>query len=244
MKKISLLFIFVGILFSSLGGKLFVEIEKEIEREKREINNFTLFVNDTFNNQVTIIDKEKILSDYGNRIKKVEKSLNRKDYNSLIKDINKLQYDELKDELITKVKKVETKIKKKEDKEKKKKDKKNASKKRVYGNVSAYTPYCSDGCKGYTASGRFIGKNIYYNDKTYGKVRIIAADKSYPFGTIIRFNNLNYFGKKIYAIVLDRGGAIGNGKRIMFDLLFKTEKEANNFGIAKNVSCDVLRLGY
>ena len=90
----------------------------------------------------------------------------------------------------------------------------------------------------------FVGNTIYYNDKEYGKVRIVAADKSYPFGTIVRFNNLNYFNDAVYAIVLDRGGAIGKGKRVLFDLLFKTENEANNFGIEKNVSCDILRMGY
>ncbi len=245
MKKISLLFIFIGIIFSSLGGKLFVDVDKEIEKGKKEIEKFTLFINDVFTTQFTILEKNRIVDDFTNDIKKVESSLVRKDYEKLLTEINKIEYDDIKEELLSKIKNVETKLKKSEDNKKDKAyKKKNASKERIYGKVSAYTAYCSDGCGGYTASGRYIGNNIYYNDKQYGKVMIVAGDKSYPFGTIVRFNNLNYFGKKITAIVLDRGGAVGKGKRVLFDLLFKTEKEANNFGIEKNVSCDILRLGY
>lgn len=75
-------------------------------------------------------------------------------------------------------------------------------------------------------------------------VRIVAGDSSYPFGTIVRIKNLNYFGEDIYAIVLDRGGAIGKNKRVLFDLLFALDENANKFGVAYNVECEILRLGY
>ncbi len=114
------------------------------------------------------------------------------------------------------------------------------------GTITAYTPYCSDGCHGYTATGRFVGNgNIHYKDKEYGTVYIVAGDPSIPFGSIVRLKNVSYFGgRDIYAIVLDRGGAIGKNRRALFDLLFALEKNANNFGVRRNVTCEILRRGY
>jgi hypothetical protein len=116
----------------------------------------------------------------------------------------------------------------------------------VNGNVTAFTPYCSDGCHGYVASGKYVGEgNIHYYDNTYGKVYIVAGGPEYPLGTIVRLKNLDYFGgRDIYAIVLDRGGAIGKGRRALFDLLFALESNANNFGVRYGVTCEILRLGY
>lgn len=112
------------------------------------------------------------------------------------------------------------------------------------GKVTAFTPFCSDGCNGYLANGMYVGNgNIYYNDSEYGTVRIVAADKSYPFGTIVRIKNLWYFNEDVYAIVLDRGGAIGKNKRALFDLLFEYENLANTFGV-ENATCEILRYGY
>lgn len=111
------------------------------------------------------------------------------------------------------------------------------------GNVTAYGPDCV-GCIGITASGYNVtGGNIYYNDKKYGKVRILAADKSLPFGTIIRIKDLSVFKEPILAIVLDRGSAIGFNKNVYFDLLYKSEKETNSFGKRK-ATFEVLRRGY
>ena len=110
------------------------------------------------------------------------------------------------------------------------------------GNITAYGPDCV-GCSGTTASGYSVRSNIYYNDKKYGKVRIVAADKSLPFGTIIRIKNLSVFKEPILAIVLDRGGAIGFKKRVYFDLLYKSEKETSSFGI-RRATFEVLRRGY
>lgn len=112
------------------------------------------------------------------------------------------------------------------------------------GMITAYGPDCV-GCKtGRTASGYNVSNgNIYYNDKKYGKVRIVAADKSLPFGTIVRIKNLSIFNEPILAIVLDRGGAIGFNKKVYFDLLYKSEKETLTFG-KREATFEVLRRGY
>ena len=110
------------------------------------------------------------------------------------------------------------------------------------GNISYYGPDCY-GCSGITASGNYIDdSNIYYSDNDYGLVRIVAADKSIPFGSIIRINISKQ--EKIIAIVLDRGGAIGFNKKYMLDVLCTSEKEANNTGVELNTKIDVLRYGY
>ena len=113
------------------------------------------------------------------------------------------------------------------------------------GNITAYTAYCS-GCGGYTGSGQYIGGgNIFYEDKEFGTVRIVAGDSSYPYGTIVRIKGLYYFNQEdVYAIILDRGGAIGKNRWALFDLLFVSESNANDFGVQRNIECEILRLGY
>ena len=109
------------------------------------------------------------------------------------------------------------------------------------GTMSAYGPDCA-GCSGYLASGFNANSSIVYQDKTYGAVRIVAGDRKYPIGTIIRVS-----GSKLgtfNAIVFDRGGDIGIGRRFMFDLLFHNESEANGFGTSYNVKFEILRYGY
>lgn len=116
----------------------------------------------------------------------------------------------------------------------------NALEKQV-GPMSAYGPDCV-GCSGYLANGFDARGTTTYNDKTYGRVRIVAGDRKYPFGTIVRISgtNLGTFN----AIVMDRGGAIGIGKRFMFDLLCSSEKEASRVGSFYNVNFEILRYGY
>jgi 3D (Asp-Asp-Asp) domain-containing protein len=115
----------------------------------------------------------------------------------------------------------------------------------ITGKITAFTPYCVDGCHGYVASGKFVGNgDIYQYDHEYGMVRIVAGDPDYPFGTIVKMKNLGYFGGDVYAIVLDRGGAIGKNRRAVFDILFATEENANRFGVAHNIECEILRIGY
>ena len=108
------------------------------------------------------------------------------------------------------------------------------------GAISSYGPDCV-GCSGTLASGFYAGNgNIYYQDSTYGSVRIVAGDRSYPFGTIVKVSGtpLGDFN----AIVLDRGGGIGFGKRFLFDLLFPSEAEG--FGSYWNITFTIFRYGY
>ena len=94
----------------------------------------------------------------------------------------------------------------------------------------------------YTASGHYIGDSIYYPDSTYGDIRILAGDKSIPFGTVIEVSNSN--AGSFIGIVLDTGRNIGFGKIYYFDLLFETSREALNYGVSRNVSFKILRVGY
>lgn len=225
MKKNGFLIALFG-LFLIFGGNLII---KEKTRE-------TYFLNTL---DSPILSNKVIYREYHSKINKISETLNRDEYNLVMTGIDSLNDNLTKISLLKETFILDAKIKDEEERLLK-----YTSIENLRGKVSAFTPYCSDGCNGYTASGRYVGNDIYYNDKDYGKVMIVAADKSYPFGTIVRFNNLKYFGNEVFAIVLDRGGAVGKGKRVLFDLLFASEKSANNFGIAKDVSCDILRLGY
>lgn len=110
------------------------------------------------------------------------------------------------------------------------------------GKVSGYGPDCR-GCSGFTSSGFDIYANgIYYPDSEYGNVRVVAGDPKYAFGTIVRMKNTSFSKEPIVAIVLDRGGAIGIGRAYDFDLLF--ESEASTTGVSKNVTFEILRLGF
>lgn len=114
------------------------------------------------------------------------------------------------------------------------------------GKMTAYGPDCYGCTSGRTASGQYVmDGNIYYNDPTFGNIRIVAADKSIPFGSIIRISGLNIFPEPILAIVLDRGGMIGfaEGKHSYFDLLYKSEKDAASFG-RPTATFELLRRGY
>ncbi|MDE5587499.1 MAG: hypothetical protein K2I72_03910 [Bacilli bacterium] len=111
------------------------------------------------------------------------------------------------------------------------------------GNVSHYGHDCYGCTLGKTATGYDISDGrIYYTDSTYGSVRIVAAGNEYPFGTILRLSNAST--SPIIAIVLDRGGAIGQGRRYFLDLLTESEAAANQAGVKYNMTIEVLRMGY
>ena len=113
------------------------------------------------------------------------------------------------------------------------------------GVLSGYGPDCLGCTSNKTASGYYIGEgNIYFNDPTYGTVRIVSGDSKYPFGSIVRISNTTISTEPILAIVLDRGGSIGIDKKIQFDLLFATERDASPLGLNYNVTFEILRLGY
>ena len=93
-----------------------------------------------------------------------------------------------------------------------------------------------------TASEYNISNTIYYEDSTYGTLRILASDRCIPFGTVIEVSNSKVGNFK--AIVLDRGGNIGFDRLYDFDLLFETSKEAINYGSSLNATFKILRVGY
>lgn len=116
----------------------------------------------------------------------------------------------------------------------------------LIGTLVGYGPDCVGCTSNRTASGYYIGEgNIYYDDASYGKVRIVAGDYSYPFGTIVKISNVDYFNDvPFYAIVLDRGGDIGKNKKHLFDLLFAKEIDAYPMGKEINIKYEIVRLGY
>ena len=114
------------------------------------------------------------------------------------------------------------------------------------GSITAYGPDCYGCTSGRTASGQYVLEgNIYYNDPTFGNIRIVAADSSIPFGSIIKIIGLSISEDPILAIVLDRGGMIGfaEGKHSYFDLLYKSEADASTFG-RPTATFELLRSGY
>lgn len=111
----------------------------------------------------------------------------------------------------------------------------------ISGVLSGYGPDCA-GCSGYLANGDYVGDgDIYYNDSSYGVVRIVAGDRKYPFGSIVHITTRD---DSFLAIILDRGGDIGIDKTMTFDLLFPTEDDASLFGIKPDTKFKILRYGF
>jgi len=85
------------------------------------------------------------------------------------------------------------------------------------------------------------GGNIYYEDTTYGTVRILAADKHIPCGSIIEIKNVTFSNEPIYGIVLDRGGVIvGN----IIDFLVVSEADSYSIGRQRDVNFTIVRWGW
>lgn len=111
------------------------------------------------------------------------------------------------------------------------------------GEMTAYRADCQ-GCSGRVAcppSQDVRGDNIYYDDVSYGKVRILAADKRIPCGSIIRITNLTFTTEGITGIVLDRGGAI---EGTLVDFLIDSSTNASQIGRQYNVNYEIVRWGW
>jgi 3D (Asp-Asp-Asp) domain-containing protein len=109
------------------------------------------------------------------------------------------------------------------------------------GQLTGYGPDCN-GCSGKTASGYNVKNgNIYFDDSFYGEVRIVAADRKFAIGTVVRITASRVSENPILAIVLDRGAAIKGNK---FDLLFASSSDTHGIGRQTNVKFEVLRLGW
>ncbi len=110
------------------------------------------------------------------------------------------------------------------------------------GELTGYAGDCPL-CTGYLACPprtNVLKEGIYYNDKTYGKVRIVASSRNYPCGTILKFNVSKLSDEPILAIVLDRG--VGGN---VIDLLSESEDYARKYvGRVRELEFEVLREGW
>lgn len=108
------------------------------------------------------------------------------------------------------------------------------------GQMTAYNPICV-GCTGRVACppGQDVRNgNIYFNDATYGKIRILAADPAIPCGSIVKVTNVSFSDQPIIGIVLDRGGAI---KGNIMDFLVTETDDMDIVGRQRNVRYEILR---
>lgn len=111
------------------------------------------------------------------------------------------------------------------------------------GQMTAYKPIC-EGCTGivYCPPRQNVTKgNIYFEDNTYGKIRILAADYAIPCGTIVKISNVTFSDDAIIGIVLDRGGAI---KGNIMDFLVSETDDTDVVGRQRNVNYEILRWGW
>lgn len=110
------------------------------------------------------------------------------------------------------------------------------------GELTGYAGDCAL-CTGYLACPprtNVIKDGIYYNDKTYGKIRIVASSRNYPCGTILKFDVGKLSDEPIIAIVLDRG--VGGN---VIDLLTESEEYAiKHVGRVRKLEFEVLREGW
>ncbi len=110
------------------------------------------------------------------------------------------------------------------------------------GELTGYVGDCPL-CTGYLACPprtNVLKKGIYYNDKTYGKLRIVASSRKYPCGTIIRFKVKKLDDEPIVAIILDRGVG-GNDIDLLTD---STDYAIRKIGRVRNLEFEVLREGW
>lgn len=110
------------------------------------------------------------------------------------------------------------------------------------GELTGYAGDCPL-CSGYLACPprtNVLKEGIYYDDKTYGNIRIVASSKNYPCGTILEFNVNKLSSEPIIAIVLDRG--VGGN---VIDLLTESEDYAiKHVGRVRELEFKVLREGW
>ena len=107
------------------------------------------------------------------------------------------------------------------------------------GPLTGYGPDCYGCVSGKTATDH-DAYQMYYNDSTYGSIRVIAADPSFPFYSVFRISNVPNM-EPFLAIVLDRGGNVGFGKGTLFDLLYPSEAEALHK--TDNITFELIRKG-
>ena len=103
-------------------------------------------------------------------------------------------------------------------------------------------------CRAADGSRHTLSENgEYYNDATYGTVRIVAAAlDQFPCGTIVKVDHpaLGSF----YAVVMDTGGSMRNAWAnglVWMDLAFKTESDPDIYATtSSNTTYSVQRWGW
>lgn len=112
------------------------------------------------------------------------------------------------------------------------------------GTLTGYGPDCP-GCLGMVyckPNPNVQNGKIYYNDKQYGKIRILAADYSIPCGSIIHIENFKFVpGNEVTGIVLDRGSAIVG---LTMDLLYPSENDTKIIGRQRDIKFTIERWGW
>ncbi len=112
------------------------------------------------------------------------------------------------------------------------------------GTLTGYGPDCP-GCGGHVACSPnpdVPNGNIYYTDKEYGKIRIVAADKSNPCGSIVHIKNYKFAENgEFIGIVLDRGSSIVG---LTMDLLYPSEQDTVIIGRQYNIDFNIKRWGW
>ena len=108
------------------------------------------------------------------------------------------------------------------------------------GKMSFYNANCT-GCSGITSTGIDVSDGrLYYYDNNYGNVRIIAAGPEIKKWSIVRLMNTS-LGSNVLAIVLDIGGAIGEGRTFLIDMLTNSDEKKD--GLQKDIVVEVIRDG-
>ena len=111
------------------------------------------------------------------------------------------------------------------------------------GQMTAYKATCV-GCTGKVSCPPrqdVRNDNIYYEDSEYGRIRILAADRAIPCGTIVSITNVTFSSEPIIGIVLDRGGAI---KGNIMDFLVGENDDMDIVGRQRGVNYEVMRWGW
>ena len=109
------------------------------------------------------------------------------------------------------------------------------------GDLTGYVfncPLCN-GTLGCMRSYDITDGRDYYQDPTYGRVKIVASSSNLPCGSIVRFTSNRVSSEPVIAIVLDRG-VRGNA----LDLLSPTLEYAYSNVGRSVITYDVLRFGY
>lgn len=122
------------------------------------------------------------------------------------------------------------------------------------GRVTGYGPDCPGCSKTGTVACHtpnrgthsLITNGIYYEDKEYGKVRILSAATAFPCGSIIKIDD----GKiePFLGVVLDRGGSMNSAWKqgtVWIDLAYASLADARKGNISgRNIKFSVQRWGF